>query len=278
MAKFKITRVVDNKILIENNSEYDDIFLRNNKKLYKKYNLIDIADFTVSFFIDNHNLHIYDINIDTSLDDVQVIIKYKYIENKNGYHIYSDFTNFLLINKELYFNTCIQDIIYKYQIDLKEDYDYNITQLQSEALEIKENCDRISPKSCGYIYDDLNNVVKDINIDDYHITKEELSEYVSSNKSYIREYIYSNWDVLRKVIQGSSLVACSTGAIAILLALSEKYNIGLNLISLAYFISSLTYISSIMVTEEKVNKYAHLDGNTKRQRKKKLNKPHLIDK
>lgn len=207
MAKMYIKDISSNGLCIEYNALDLDYFIQ----CYFKKNKNNILNFSISDFIniflrDNNNYHVNNIKLkDYDDDNYNILINYKYIENKNGTHIFADASNELIVDREMFDNSQFRDIIYDEMHKLNKIKDLINKYNAVRYYEIHDLNNRILPEVL-LIIDDCYNKNIQINFNNYNISQQEFIEYINNNKLYIAQFILQNCNKYN-IIMKSSLIS-----------------------------------------------------------------------
>ena len=207
MARIAINALTNNCLILNFSLENQDNFLMCNYPKSDGVVNLSYAEFINTYLRDNNGYMVNKISVTDENDEYYAIkINYKYLENKNGVHIFTDAYNELFINKELYNGSYFQKLIEeesKILDSIKDEISLINNEINHKISDINE---RVWPEVLKIIDNFYNDDVP-INFQFYNINQEEFREYIKNNKSYIIRYILDNNEYLKMLFKSSLILS-----------------------------------------------------------------------
>ena len=248
MANFKIESITDREVKVSFHPLEREVFPLKKGKESSSFLVCSYLDFYKLFLSDNKNYHIYQIDEDILGDDTIITLHYKYVENKNGNHLFADTAKTISVKTAIFESSKLKQLVLEEKESLilnKDLIDYQNTILSEEIVTLNN---RIQPGVLNII-DDFFSGKDTIDFNDYHITKEEFIKYIRRNPFYIRKYILSYEDKLSDILR-CSLSVGSIFSLTIIIGLIT------NNINLATYLSSMLALFGIATS---IYTYAYIE-------------------
>ena len=232
MTNFKIESISDREVKVSCDPIEKDIFPLKKSKETSSFFVFSYLDFYKTFLSDNKNYHIYEIEDETLGDDTIIKLHYKYIENRNGNHLFLDVLKTVLVKTTIFEDSLLKQLVEEEKQNLLLNRSLIDYQNKIVSTDINDINNRIQPGVLNII-DDFFTGKDRIEFSDYNITKDEFIRYIRHNPFYIRKYILSYEDKL------STLLRCS-------LSISSIFSLTVLMGLITHDVNLATYLSSTL--------------------------------